>query len=337
MKYSMLNFLIFSIAYPLILFAKGPTLENEKENKQIEEKNEKQHNSDGEPIDGEEKRARESTQIAENSDVNKSNGTEGKQTQKGAQEAEQTLKVGNLAFPPSQQPGPLVSFGQNIINKKQAQAQLSASEFKGQKQYFININPAILYAFTDSLSLFLAVPFAARYRQGCHHSSGFEDVIIQLEYAFYTKAHRTYYDQATLVASVTIPTGSIKKNPPTGLGANSFFIGGTYSRMEVNWFYFVSSGALATASSHRTRFGNQFLYQLGFGRRIANTKEWLFDWMVEIDGVYYWKNIINNKIDPKSNFSKRLVHSHLYLKRKKGIIWTSLSQAKTANSRGRIG
>lgn len=228
--------------------------------------------------------------------------TPGPHTAKGAQEALETVKIGNLAFPPSQQPSPLVSIGQNIINRKQLQAQLSANEFKGEDhQYFINVNPALIYAFTDSLALFLAAPFAARYREDQnHHSSGPADVIIQLEYAFYTKAHRTYYDQATIVTNVTIPTGSTKKHPPTGFGANTFFLGGTYGRMGINWFGFVSSGVIAPSSSHKTRFGNQFLYQLGFGRRIANTKEWLLDWMIEIDGIYDWKNTVHNRIDPHS-------------------------------------
>lgn len=293
MKYSISQFWIIFIICPLALFAKESTVD---EKNQVIEKTEKKDS----PADDKEKHKQENGQKTKNEEENQPNVAGGKQTQKGAEEAEKTVKVGNLAFPPSQQPSPLVSFGQNIINRKQAQAQLVVNEFRGENQYFVNINPAIIYAFTDSLSLFLVAPFAARYRQNNHHSSGPEDSIIQLEYAFYTKAYRTFYDQATIVANVTIPTGSAKKNPPTGIGANSFFIGGTYSRMEINWFYFVSAGGVMTTSSHRTQYGDQVLYQFGFGRRITNTKEWLFDWMVEFDGTYSWKDRINGKINPNS-------------------------------------
>jgi hypothetical protein len=305
MKYFLSNLLIISMAYPLALFGKAVNLEIEEQKHQITEKAEKKNNNFDELDQNKEEHVGESAQTAganekQYNSIHKSNETEGKQTQKGAQEAEKTVKIGNLVFPSSQQPSPLVSFGQNIINKKQAQAQLSINEFKGKKQYFININPAIIYAFTDSLSLFLVASFAPRYRQGNHHSSGPEDTTIQGEYAFYTKAYKTFYDQATIVANVTIPTGSTTKNPPTGVGANSFFLGRTYSRMEINWFYFVSSGGILMTSSHQTKHGNQFLYQFGFGRRIANTSEWLFDWMIEVNGTFSWKDKINGKIDPNS-------------------------------------
>lgn len=132
-----------------------------------------------------------------------------------------------------------------------------ANEFRGKNEYFINIVPSILYGFTDDFSIFISVPFAARYRQGNHRSSGSGDIIVQLEYVPWTKEHYTYYDQITVVTNVTIPTGSIKNNPPTGIGANSFFIGGTYSWMGINWYYFTSHGAVLKTSSHRTKFENE--------------------------------------------------------------------------------
>lgn len=294
-KYILLNFLIVSIAYPFVLFGKGASAEKEEQKNQLAEKTEKKNNHADESKENKGKQAGESQAKQSGSSE-----TQGKQSLKGAAEAEQTLKIGNLAFPSALQPSPLVAFGQNIFDRKEALAQLAINKFQNENQYFINISPALIYTFTDSFSLFLVAPFAPRYRTGHHHSSGPEDAIIQLEYAFYTKAHKTYYDQATIVANVTIPTGSMKKNPPTGFGANSFFLGGTFSRMEIDWFYFASSGGIVTTSSHRTQHGDQFLYQLGFGRRIANTKEWLFDWMIEVDGTYSWKDRINGKLDPNS-------------------------------------
>lgn len=298
MRYWLLNLLIIFTFCSLALFAKGGG--EEKLEKQITEKPEKEENADRTKDNKEKHQQVASTKSEKGTHADQPKEGEATPTQHGAEEAEKTLKIGNLAFMPSQQPSPLVSFGQNIIDQKQIQGQLNVNEFKGKDQYFININPAIIYAFTDNFSTFLVMPFAPKYKQNHHHSSGPEDTIIQLEYAFYTKAHRTYYDQATIVANVTIPTGSAKKNPPTGMGANSFFIGGTFSRMEIDWFWFLSPGAIFPTSSHGTQFGNEYLYQFGFGRRITNTKEWLFDWMIEIDGTYSEKNKIHGKVDPNS-------------------------------------
>lgn len=231
---------------------------------------------------------------------NKTEKSPGSSTQEGTEEAEKTVKIGNLAFPVSQQPTPLISFGQNVLNKNQAQAYVLTNEFKGDDQYFVNMVPSYIYGLTDNLTIFLSAPFAVRYRQKNHHTSGPGDALVQLEYAFYTKAYRTYYDQATIVTNITIPIGSRRKNPSIALGSNNFFIGLTYSRMKINWFYFTSHGVITTSSSHRTQHGNQFLYQFGIGRRITNTKVWLFDWMLELDGIYSWKDRINGKIDPNS-------------------------------------
>lgn len=216
------------------------------------------------------------------------------------EEIEKPLKIGNLIMPPSQQPSPLLSFGQNIIDAKQMQGLLLVTDFHGKNQYFITLIPSILYAFTDDFSLFVSIPIDARNRQDCFHSSGGGDVFIQLEYAYYTKIDYTYINQATILGNVSIPTGSAKKNPPTGFGANSFFVGTTLSRMEFYWFYFVSTGAIFNCSNHLDKLGNSYLYQGGIGRHIFNTKDWLFAWMVEINGVYSWQNKVNGVIDPNS-------------------------------------
>lgn len=294
-----LIFLMFFVYVPFALVAADETTHSENAQKYDQEKNEKIH---PEVDQHEESKNKEmaGTKSSEKESNNEKKGNETGGTTKGAEEAEQTLKIGNLAFPPSQQPSPLISFGQNIINRKEMQIQTVVTDFQGDRQYFINIIPGLLYAFTDSFSIFLVSPFAVRYRDEHHHSSGPGDFTIQLEYAFYTKAHRTYYDQATIVANVTIPTGSFKKDPPTGVGSNSYFIGGTYSRMEINWFYFASSGGVFTGSSHRSKHGEQFLYQFGIGRRITSTSEWLLDWMVEFDGTYSWKDRIHGKTNPDS-------------------------------------
>lgn len=261
--------------------------------------------------------AEKNAKIRNESEVVEENPEKKKEEPSG--ESEKMLEIGNLAFPPSQQPSPLISLGQNIIDRKKPLAQAVVSQLKGEDRYSIYINPAILYPFTDDFSLFVVVPIGVRSRERKHRSSGTGDLTLQIEYAYYTKEYRTYYDQASIVGNVTLPTGSIKKSPSTGLGANSFFIGGTYSRMGMDWFGFISSGAIFMASSHRTQFGNQYLYQLGFGRRIFSTNEWLFDWMIEFDGTYCWKDKMHGKINSNSGGNVVYLTPSLWLSSKESL------------------
>ncbi len=306
MKFRILSMLIIFIISSLDLFAvdsEKPISAEQKSNTEAQQKT-KESNKD----------TLQETKDKDSKDTNKVEDRE------KAPEPEKVLKVGNLAFPVSQQPNPLISFGQNLLNKKQAQALFLTTEFKGKHEYFINMVPSILYGLRDDLSIFISMPIAVRYRQEHHHSSGPEDLIIQLEYSPWTGEHYTYYDQITLVGNVTIPTGSTKKSPNTGTGSNSFFIGGIFSRMAINWFYFTSYGGVLNATSHRTRYGNQFLYQYGVGRRICSNKNWLFAWMVEFDGTYFERNKIHGKTDHDSGGNIIYVTPSLFIASKESLL-----------------
>lgn len=206
-------------------------------------------------------------------------------------------KMGNFSLPTSQQPGALVSFGQNIIDKNETQLFLFADDYAGVNKHFIDLVPSVLYGITDNLSIFINVPYAASYKMKQHKSSGFEDAFAQLEYAFYNKSTSSFVDQATVVGNVTVPTGSIQKTPPTGYGHPSFFLGTTFNRTYVNWFVFGSPGVVFTTARNGTKFGNSYLYQFGFGRNITDINGWILAWMAEIDGTYSPRNRVKGVID----------------------------------------
>lgn len=208
--------------------------------------------------------------------------------------------LGNFALPPSQEPGPLVSFGENIIEKGQVQFYLFADAFLGKNSYNTDIAPSILYGITNNFSFFFNVPFSPGNKDGRDHSAGLEDIFAQFEYAFYTKKHTLSADQATLVANVSFPTGSSSKNPPTGFGSPSYFIGATFNHTAIDWLFFASSGAILTTSKHGNRFGDEFLYQFGLGRNIPGPSGWIFAWMVEFDGTYFWKDKTHGVKEPDS-------------------------------------
>ncbi len=210
---------------------------------------------------------------------------------------------GNFALPASQQPGSLIGFGENMIDRNQLQLFLFGDDFIGKEKHFIDLVPGILYGITDDFSVFFNVPVALSYQVNQNHSSGLEDLFLQLEYAIYTRKPSAFScssDQVTIVANVSFPTGSSHKIPPTGFGSLAYFLGATYNRTWEKWFWFTSYGAQFPTSHDRTRFGNQYLYQFGFGRNIMNVKGWILAWMIELDGTFSERNKIKGISDPDS-------------------------------------
>lgn len=235
--------------------------------------------------------------------------------------------VGNFALAPSQQPGPLIGFGENIIGRNQIQVFLFGDDYVGKKKHFIDLIPGILYGITDNLSVFFNVPVAAAYKLNQNHSSGFEDLFLQFEYAIYTKESSHSSDQVTIVANASFPTGSSLKIPPTGFGTIAYFVGLTYNRTWINWFVFTSYGAELPMSHHGTQFGNQYLYQFGFGRNITNVDGWILAWMVEIDGTFSECNRIQGSIDRNSGGNVIYITPSLWASSKDWILQFGLGYA----------
>jgi hypothetical protein len=228
--------------------------------------------------------------------------------------------IGNFALPSSQAPTSLISFGQNILDKGLTQIFVFADNYVGKDKYNVDLFPNLVYAITDQLSININVPIAVSYKLEQSHSSGLEDAFVQLEYAFYAKKKRDHIDQATIVTSLSVPTGSDTVQPNTGIGSPSFFIGTTYSRMCVYWYMFTSYGATLTTSHDDTQFGNSFLYQAGIGRNIFNIgSRWMFNWLVEADGQYSQRNRIDGITDPNSGGNLVYITPSLWISSKKLI------------------
>ena len=209
-------------------------------------------------------------------------------------------KEGNFSLPISQQPAALVGLGGNIIDAGEIQLYFFADDFLGKKRITSDAIPGILFGVTKDFTLFFNFPVAPAMRDGPYHSRGFEDFFVQAEYAFLNKSTKTSSDQATIVGNVTVPTGSIKKKPPTGFGSPSFFLGGTYYHTTVNWVFFTACGAILTTADKRTKFGDQFLYQLGIERYLPSPKGKIYAAMLEFTGQYNQKNRIKGITDPNS-------------------------------------
>ncbi len=208
---------------------------------------------------------------------------------------------GNLALPPSQQIVPLISFGQNIIDKGDTIAVSVIDYLKGKNRKRTEVILGILHGVSDRSSLLAIIPVAAKFRENNQCSSGIEDCVLQAEYAFFQHTCLTYANQATVVGSIGFPTGSSKKQPVTGSGSPSFFLGATVEHLSIDWYCFLDSGALITTNKRGTKFGDVFLYQGGFGRNIAyKSHHWIFTCLVEFDGRFAKRDRIDCQWDPNS-------------------------------------
>jgi hypothetical protein len=208
--------------------------------------------------------------------------------------------IGNFALRTSQQPAALFGFGANLIDKGQVQLYFFADAFFGKGRVVSDLIPSILFGITDECSIYFNFPFTTYMKDGSDKSRGLEDFFIQMEYAFYNKSTSLYVDQATIVANITVPTGSTHRKPITGFGSPSIFLGATYYHMMIDWFVFAAPGAILTTADHRTKIGDQFLYQFGFGRNIESPIGWIYAWMLEIDGQYSDKTRIKGVVDDNS-------------------------------------
>ncbi|HEX4069308.1 MAG TPA: hypothetical protein VHX42_04375 [Candidatus Babeliales bacterium] len=236
------------------------------------------------------------------------------------------LHIGNFALPSSQQPGPLVGFGQNIIDKGDLQIFLYGDQLKGKQRSFNEVAPSILYAITDYLSLFVEQSVAVKFREDLFTSHGIEDLIAQVEGTFYERDTLHTQSQITLVGNIGFPTGSALKIPPTGFGAVSFFLGFTAFCMKTDWYYFTAMAGVFPTSHKTTQFGKQFLYQFGLSKNIAYKADgWILNWMVELDGFYSQRNKILGCMDLNSGGNFILLGPSLWFSTQRFILQGGIS------------
>lgn len=210
-------------------------------------------------------------------------------------------RTGNFALPTSQQPGAFLSFGQNILDKNQAQLSIAGTDSIGANQRYLSLIPNYVYQISDTNSILFALPIAADYQSTRNHSAGFGDAGIQLEHIFYSKQTTQFVTLGTIVLNITLPTGSATKQPSTGIGAPSFFGGFTFNKMNNDWYGFTSDGVSITTARNGNKFGNTFLYQFGLGKNLSSQyKKLIIDGLVELNGTFSQKDRVNGVIDSNS-------------------------------------
>lgn len=232
------------------------------------------------------------------------------------------LPIGNFSVPIVTQIAPLISFGQLLIDKEALLPQLSGFFAQGDDSYSNTVMPNIIYGIRDDFAIFFDIPINPKSRSGASHSSGIEDIFLQMEYGFYNKTSVDSSLTATIVGNVQFPTGSSKKNPRLGNGWFTYFLGTTLSYLSQNWYAFVSPGVDLPMAHHGIRFGNSYLYQWGFARyiKLLSPPGWIFDVMVEFDGAYVEKETRHGVKNPNSGGNTIIVTPSIWLSSKRYII-----------------
>ena len=208
--------------------------------------------------------------------------------------------IGNFALPMGL-PAPLISFGQNVLNKNNTVINAFFDDLNGSNKYRTDIIPGINHGFTQNFTLGLSVPYALA-KSNRNYSSGFGNIYLQGEYAFYEKYDPNYFQEATLIGALGLPSDNRTKQPLIGNGgALQFFLGSTFSQTYVDWYIFTSPGVVVNTTHNNFKLGDDYFYQAGIGRNICyKVSEYIFSWLLEADGTYHSKDTINGILNPNT-------------------------------------
>lgn len=252
-------------------------------------------------------------------------------------------QIGNFALPWSQQPGPLFSFGQNIIHKNQLQFFTSPLYQKATDGKSIIMLNSLLYGITDYNSLLITLPYAADLVEESQHSSGFQDTNFQFEQSIFSTENKDFLQDATVLFGLYVPTGSYQKTPSTGDGSYSFFLGTTYTQTYVDWIWFVASGLRMKDSFitplddeyPRIKEGSDFFYQGGLEYNIysvPNQSEFVA--VLELDGTYTNKTRQTGVFDENTGGNTIFVTPSLWYSTQKLILQFGVSLPIVQNLNG---
>ncbi len=204
----------------------------------------------------------------------------------------------NSSFLLFELPGPLFSFGQNIVPKGSAYLASSAYQQKGKNIEFTSLLfPRVVYGLRKDLSMLVSVPVAVNFNYSGFQSSGIQDVRVALEYQLFKKELGDGKLRMTVLGSLSFPTGSIVKDPPTGLGSTAFFFGTTQAYLTHDWYVFFSDFLYLTTKKNQNKFGNKFLYQAGIGKDFYSISQSIITLMLECYGTVEGKDLLHNVLD----------------------------------------
>lgn len=230
---------------------------------------------------------------------------------------------GNFALPSSQEQGPLFGFGQNIIGKKDLQSYLYVDYIQARPEQSSNIMPGLLYGIRDDLSIFVNIPITVS--KGPLPPSTSAGVSVQVEYAYYSRESSSSEIQATVLAGLSGPNGSMIKQTISNDQSSTFFLGGTLNYMSVEWYAYGALGELFAIKHKSTKQGDNFLYQFALGRNLHRSQKHIYACLVEFLGARFKADSINGVIDPESSGDLIFLSPSLWISSEKFILQCGLS------------
>jgi hypothetical protein len=235
------------------------------------------------------------------------------------------IKEGLFALPTSQQLSHLFSSAANIVDAHDLLAVADIYYWIGRDKKYLGITPAVLYGISHDFSIFLNIPFAAQNTIDRTYSAGIQDIFVQAEYAYFHKETQTTSLVGTVVGTLYLPTGSSDKNPPTGFGSPGVLLGTTMSYTNVDWYWFISPFVLLNTTHHKTKFGNQFLYQAGVGANILSKPDsFIFALIMGFFGINYQRDIIKGCVNVNSGGNVCYVGPSVWLSTQRFVCQTGV-------------
>lgn len=207
---------------------------------------------------------------------------------------------GNFVLEPAQWPGPLLSFGQILIPKNNQQIQQGLEVLNNSQEYANLSMQSLILGITDSLTFAANLPYIFSIREDDKRNAGVSDPFFQVEYSVYSKEQNNISQEATVLASLSVPINANNKTPSTSLGVQSYFIGATYNITGRYWYTFVSLGNLYFQRSQSAQMGREFFYQAGLGRNLLSMNKAFIFGLIELNGRSINKNTTNFGLDNNS-------------------------------------
>lgn len=235
-----------------------------------------------------------------------------------------TLKKGNFALASSQQPGPLFSFGQNIIDKNDLQLYLYSDYIKSKSGSLTNIKnsnvmPGLLYGIRNDLAIFFNIPISIILNSNLKSTQAGGSV--QIEYAYFTKSKLKSAYQATILAAISGPNGSMIKQISSNRNSSTMFLGGTFNYMSLEWYLFSSLGELfSIKNKSKTKLGDNFLYQAGIGKNLYHSSNYIYLFLAEVLGSKFKPNFTNGKLDSNSGGNIIFIAPSIWISSEKTIL-----------------
>jgi len=223
--------------------------------------------------------------------------------------AQQQIPVGNFALPVSQQPSPLFSFGQNILNQGDGEVFETFTLLRGKHKRVIVNQITALYGVNDRWSLLVTIPAPVSNKENGKTTTAFGDIFFQSEYVLWDYDSETASSELTAVGSIFLPSGILDAatfdveaddEASTGTGSISFFLGTTFNYTTADWYFFTSYGGIITTEREGTRIGNSLFYQAGIGYNLHYFPDKILLLLIELDGIWTKKSIFADVVNPNS-------------------------------------